>query len=218
MAAVYVDGQRVMDGDRVRCIDGTQYEFIRGGMEYTVRSICGDTVSLLEGVSPYFYEAKFFELRHRKPSSPEPAPSSVGEWIEGAPKEPGDYWIKFSQSDKPHPYLNCRIIGERIYGPSIAWSLSDIEWHMPLPAPPSIPPPPPPVEKVIELPRLFRGIYRGAKVVGVEFEDGVRRFRATTGDHFTLDCSEEAEACRASHEKIHDLEFIEYGLSFTVKT
>lgn len=214
MAAVYVDGQRVMDGDRVRCIDGTQYEFIRGGMEYTVRSICGDTVSLLEGVSPYFYEAKFFELRHRKPSSPEPAPSSVGEWKKGCPTERGLYWV--ITSNNPEPTQRHVNHFDETFVATNSWRCHrvDVIWHQPV----IVPPPPPPVEKVIELPRLFRGSYRGAKVVGVEFEDGVRRFRATTGDHFTLDCSEEAEACRASHEKIHDLEFIEYGLSFTVKT
>lgn len=150
MAAVYASTESPAVGDVVEC---TVKDCSVHKRRYTVEKVDGLYVHLDGDTCPQL-AADFHKV-----SSPEPAPSSV-EPVKGPPpRECLAAWYRFKGKTEWQLYARQHIA---------EWN-ADIVEHVPIEVGS-----PPPVEKVIELPKLFRAKFQGTTVVGIEWSNGWR--------------------------------------------
>jgi hypothetical protein len=152
--AVYQSGEVAMEGDRVLCTDPSDME------EWDVKRVENGKVVVMD----YRYDAAMFKLIRRKQ---EPAMSATNGWIEGAPTEPGTYWLQHKASGE-FAFTVCKAEDRIVHGKNGMSLFADfIERHIAF-TPPELPPAP------IAFPEWRRGTYYGKPCIAHRCDNRAR--------------------------------------------
>lgn len=164
LAPCYSCGNVAMAGDAVECVDGVSEKHPKNGNRYCVTFVDSNRRLHLDSMKYPCFSWRF-KLISRAPAAGKPEP------VKGSPPP-------FADKELRHWLVYCDGSWSAVSrSGNYQWRRDiDIEWHIPIEAPP-----PPPVAAEIPLPRRFRAKWFGRPCVGACSSSGAVAFFETGG-------------------------------------